>query len=1329
VQSAANNVVVYGGDFTITATHTADIFGVADSTQASALGYSGANVTNTVAGTTTAAVGDDHDLNGSNMTMEAYTSTVMDGDSPSVIGGAGGAANGAAVASTTTIDDVTAVTLGYTSSLTANGDASGPGLVSLLAHNNIQAADTVKLVSGGLAEAASASSSIAATFSNEITLADFAGLYSGGKIQVGTYSLSDLSSSAAVKTYGLAGVVDGYTNAALVGDQTITFGSEVGMQAGDDIAITAGQSGDGGWVNALRAGANTEAYNYTLIPVPSKSDATATITNNNKLIIGENGIIQGARDITLGAVLGERATSAHATGHNTWDPSFSIVSSSGQTGSTESAALVMDGRAIAGANAVQSLTVDPLGNVTQATSGWLAPTHTVVQNYDPNAVLQAAINALPANDPSGQLQVLQQLQQFVTPDPTGVGIVVGPIFASGGSITINAQTVTTDPGSSGSLTANGGASITIANASASHLVLGPMTIPVEPNAGRVIFTDPALGAPIAGLAVNQVNAGVGTQISVNNTNTAAAAPPQIFLTGPVSNVSGDVTLASAAGSVGLFAGVDARTIEILAPQGDAALICPQICPVAGSVQDNYASSGIRPTDPTAAIQLFANADLYADYLDFVAAGTEGTFYALMVQPGYEFTTFLLTNNTMVSDGTGYSNLFLDLGNAGTGPAGGFFPFGGPAGVAVMPVVPTTVSLATPPAVSGGITAQAISISAQVIDVNGPITAGSLVDSSVVISAAANGPGITTQVANPGDRLIDATYDAANNRVVIEDTSVRGAGSIYLNGQIVSSNPAGSLTVQSGESNATITNASGLPLLVRDMNAVGGGVGQIQIVDHLKTNGQGAPLTTWYLYTPGSGLAQYDNTNGGTTWQTGVQTLAGGAATASYAPTVGASLQWTETVTLSRQTPLTNVSWDDYTVGPWQFITTNDNPATDLAAGYQFGGVQVVVGAPTNVAYSQTVTATNGSSGGVMQPDAWSSGYTFNMAALGLASMQLTSTAKADYPVALNFQNGAGIFNINSNGAPISLTGRIVNVGGTTAINAAGAAITQTVAASIQSGSLSLQASGGVGTLVQPIVAELTGGTLSATTIGGNVNVASRTGSLSLADVAALNFSGQPIGDVNIAAAGSILMGAAPSAAAVSGHNITLTAGVSGAGGLGASDTPLTVQLANGAGQAAGALNAGAVGSIYLTQPTGDLIVDQVSSSAGDVVITTLGGDVLNGNAVAVDPVTEANIDRLAASLNLDSDSGQQAITAYNNSVVRAYNEYWTIRQQFANPGSATFNITGHEARFAARVGNSDPAVIAAAMQSIYNADAAQLAGRNVGLTAYQQGFSYQIPTT
>ena len=102
-----------------------------------------------------------------------------------------------------------------------------------------------------------------------------------------------------------------------------------------------------------------------------------------------------------------------------------------------------------------------------------------------------------------------------TPRPRrSAALVFGPLYAAGGTVTVNADTLAGD--GDGSITAFGGPTISVTNASPDYLVFDAITIPFLPG-GEVLFTGAAgqTAATKAGIKLTQSGQGSNPVITIN----------------------------------------------------------------------------------------------------------------------------------------------------------------------------------------------------------------------------------------------------------------------------------------------------------------------------------------------------------------------------------------------------------------------------------------------------------------------------------------------------------------------------------------------------------------------------------------------------------------------------------------------------------------------------------------------------------------------------------------------------------------------------------------------------------------------------------------------
>ena len=108
-------------------------------------------------------------------------------------------------------------------------------------------------------------------------------------------------------------------------------------------------------------------------------------------------------------------------------------------------------------------------------------------------------------------------------------MVLGPLFAAGGDVTVNAGTLK----GNGTITAYGGPTITVTNNSPDYLVLSSITIPNEPG-GQVIYTGTAISPPTS-LHVTQSGASARPIVNIQETYNAPVPStntngPSVFVT-------------------------------------------------------------------------------------------------------------------------------------------------------------------------------------------------------------------------------------------------------------------------------------------------------------------------------------------------------------------------------------------------------------------------------------------------------------------------------------------------------------------------------------------------------------------------------------------------------------------------------------------------------------------------------------------------------------------------------------------------------------------------------------------------------------------------------
>jgi hypothetical protein len=570
--------------------------------------------------------------------------------------------------------------------------------------------------------------------------------------------------------------------------------------------------------------------------------------------------------------------------------------------------------------------------------------------------------------------------------------------------------------------------------------------------------------------------------------------------------------------------------------------------------------------------------------------------------------------------------------------------------------------------SSAIYGKQVSINAQTLDINGDVTAGQPTDWSLNLPASLTTPlfgtlwwdsviyrlglhnpifDIPVSTLSPGDSQITATYNAQTNQITVNNVSASsGGGSISLNGGIISSNTLGHIHVNGGLGQVQMNNQTGIPLVVQQVYAgsdsqTGSVVSKVDITD---TNQPAATRQTLYVYQPGQPIAVYQGA-AGATLGTGTPSSTVTDTSATYNPEAGLCWQWVQQATLGRtityDSKVGNSSW---AVSDWVWTSgtaTNPWEYVDPSTGQEIGqtapvGQQIIDTSLENTAFTESITGSssigfswdvqyhhdsNGNThygfanaDGPLDPSYDPNDSVYHSVNGGSdwyyyypnsAALTLTSSVKADNPITVDFNGlSAGNVSITSN-APVILAGKITNPNGDTTITASGS-ITSSLGsteASVLSDNLTLSANGGAINLGAALT---TGGVLNVTGDSNGVTLRLNSGAL-IGQVSAGTAQGG-YGDVVISATGDLE--AASGSGNVTGNNITLT---SSAGGVGTQSAPLRIstngtKLANG-GILGGTLTVSALHDIGLEQDSGDLSVNSVTSTAGNVFINVAHGGI------------------------------------------------------------------------------------------------------------------------
>ncbi|MBU0750688.1 MAG: hypothetical protein KJ787_00105 [Gammaproteobacteria bacterium] len=385
------------GSLLVSASHDANFDSWMDSTNASLLGVSGAQASNTVNTRSEAHIGTSGHIEADNITLQAHNDVLKHatGQIPglsrnvptwNVNSSSGGLADVPAAASSTTIVTNALVQVGAGAHLEQTGNRNSPGVYNLDAWNDVTASDKVKMSSGGAISAASAKSAVLADTNNAaVRIGDFAEMSSVGDIALGARSVAELNAQAAVDVYGAVGVAPaGESAASFLATNTIDIGAGATMESLRDIKLAAGANSSGS-TNDISTTARTDVYNNTAIPVNRDPVADATIGTHSQINVGSGADIAAVRNVSLFAEEGAASASGVGIGKDIYREALAAVASAvseafggdevsfetrtGRSVRNQSSDVAVNGDVRVGIQRKQELVIGPDGTPTTQTDG------------------------------------------------------------------------------------------------------------------------------------------------------------------------------------------------------------------------------------------------------------------------------------------------------------------------------------------------------------------------------------------------------------------------------------------------------------------------------------------------------------------------------------------------------------------------------------------------------------------------------------------------------------------------------------------------------------------------------------------------------------------------------------------------------------------------------------------------------------------------------------------------------------------------------------------------------------------------------------------------
>lgn len=1002
------------GSLIAKAVHQSHYAATADSTNAAALGASGANAraTSTATATTILAPGVSV-LAGNDIVISAANEFYRTPNAIDTVKAAGGGgATATAASSVTTFSGTSRVEIGDGVRLVVAATPLGNEGIQIGASSAVAATDSMDLQTGGALTGAGLDASQTINATNEVVIGNGGTLTSTGNIAVGTHTRASASTEALVNTWGLAAVGTADASTRVTTTQTVTVGTGSLIEAFGNARLTAGSDPTGGFDTLLQGSAVAQGYVRGLIAVPD-AEADAILTSNASLAVGAGTRIRSGQNTTIAARRGQLNPAADGTGRG-YQLGFIPVTVSDSNPSTAGTGTVtMNGSVEAGIYHTLDITIPNSGN-----SGIFSRTITVAPGGVP--FVSAFDAAFSSPDFAAQYfegTDLQAVNAGTSSTPVGA-FRLGALYASGGTVTVDTGVLT----GSGSVTANGTPTITIRNQSPDYLILGDVTIPNLPG-GKVLFTGGAQG----GVTVQENNPGVGGGITITNSydgtvgNTSYG--PALFLVGDVENLGGVITITNTSGSFFQAGGVFGQEVNVSVPSGavvislpsdkpwiagagnpytewQGAMIWPGGAPTAGVPNADHALawvinsqfSAYRSSDDTLTRELIHFAgNMSPDNRSFVYYGGGAAFAnapALHADTRYARATALSpVGRAIVISNSDFDKRWFAV-------------------VPVRDLEKTATSYASAnldgsrrsSAVYGG----RVNISGATIDINTKITAGTATNWSLSLPASLKVAGaptyaawdslrqfpIPTQISlatyqtqylagrvarlidvplavtRSGDSQIKAQYDAATNQIIVKNvTASSGGGFVRLHGGIMSTNTLGNIRVNGGLGDVAIDNQTGVPVVVQTVYAGSAGLSgevtaRVEIIDTYRDR------QTIYVNRPGIGTETYDgevNESADMITNRGPISFTSGAIT-TYSPLADQRWAWTLKASMNRSMSGGETDW---AVGNWQWSFPSGQPnnpwsyvqGTGSSTGTTPSGRRII-GSASDPVFKQTISGTS-----------------------------------------------------------------------------------------------------------------------------------------------------------------------------------------------------------------------------------------------------------------------------------------------------------------------------------------------------------------------------------
>ncbi|HMX15616.1 MAG TPA: hypothetical protein PKD29_02125 [Rhodocyclaceae bacterium] len=327
---ATRNILVDA--LAITADHTHRFNTQVDSVNASVVGASGAYGVNAVTSAVSAEIGDGAYVLGNSVVVQANNRVDkpwLGGGAYNIRSGSGGVVDAAAGKSESRMALDTTARVGDDARVHVLAPASGSGVFTMDALNDVSAMDQVKLDSGGAIAVAKAVSHLYVDRANATVAfgANSRVINDLGDINAGARSRIALDSRAAADAYGLAGAPSGEAYAYYTGLNLADVAPGASLSAAEGQVFLAGGQSSSGTPTSINANSNVNLWNKTAFPIDTDPDARSNISNNATVRVQAGAVVEGAGDLSLLADRGSVTANAVGIGKDIYRETAGAVAS------------------------------------------------------------------------------------------------------------------------------------------------------------------------------------------------------------------------------------------------------------------------------------------------------------------------------------------------------------------------------------------------------------------------------------------------------------------------------------------------------------------------------------------------------------------------------------------------------------------------------------------------------------------------------------------------------------------------------------------------------------------------------------------------------------------------------------------------------------------------------------------------------------------------------------------------------------------------------------------------------------------------------------------